>query len=107
MDCDTTHDADDIVTEEMIVHAASALCDVPGDLNNVPKYRLADVAIRAVAPMIAARAQDAMMREWPAQVIREAEREACAQIAETLTIGEWDSFRTAIAAAIRARGETP
>jgi hypothetical protein len=79
--------ADDIVTEEMIVHAASALCDVPGDLNDVPKYRLADVVLRAVAPMIR-------------DEVTAAEREACAWLAEVM------GNDPQLAAAIRARGET-
>jgi hypothetical protein len=90
------HDADDLVTEE--------LCEqFWGAYVGSGSYR---AALRAVAPMIAARglelAQIDMGALFPEAVA--AEREANAKIAETYPYDVEGS--DLIAAAIRARGET-
>jgi hypothetical protein len=92
------HDADELVTEEMIAEAARAA--FPGGWELSDKIRVHD-ALRAVAPMIAARAAENMAIDSDKFVLagRELEREACAKIA-------WDKGGYSIGAAIRARGET-
>jgi hypothetical protein len=122
--------ADDLVTAEMVKAAGQALCDYQGDPSGRWNYyeEEARFALRAVAPMIAARAViDKGYRDLQAwrdgnEVGRAAEREACAKIAEGLELRweqDWrrgrgvnDQLRggadaaNVIAAAIRARGET-
>jgi hypothetical protein len=96
------HDADDLVTDEMIGDAFCAWHGARGtDAERI------DAALRAVAPMIVARVARAdTATQWVA-----AEREACAKIAadraEEGEHGTWQAQEgLIIAAAIRARGET-
>jgi hypothetical protein len=102
MDCDTTHDADDIVTEEMVRAAGQALCDYQGDPSGRWNYyeEEARFVLRAVAPMIAARAQLSSRIEPAVLTLIAAEREAIAQLVEGF------GNDPQLAAAIRARGET-
>jgi hypothetical protein len=105
------HDADDLVTEEMIEQClAAAVAAAPdGERSAIT------ACLRAVAPMIAARARaqtnEASFGELQAAWVHSlnsvvvAEREACAKIAETYPYDVEGS--DLIAAAIRARGETP
>jgi hypothetical protein len=104
------HDADDLVTEDMIneairVYRADERID-----------KCLGKILRAVAPMIAARAMDDdKIRDRVVVIAKRmvaAEREACARLAadmgrawEADGIGD-DGAAEAIAAAIRARGET-
>jgi hypothetical protein len=111
--------ADDLVTEEMI-HVAAECLDYPSVYMGGPREqskRTAARLLRAVAPMIAARAMDDdKIRDRVVVIAKRmvaAEREACARLAadmgrawEADGIGD-DGAAEAIAAAIRARGETP
>jgi hypothetical protein len=108
------HDADDLVTEEMVVKASAAYDEV----TNVNFKAMRD-ALRAVAPMIAARATEPAMYQIIAGPAVAAERERCAKIAdgkrseaELVFSSTHDPLShgalmasEAIAAAIRARGE--
>jgi hypothetical protein len=107
-----TDTADDIVTDEMV---GDAFCAWHGS-RGTDAERI-DAALRAVAPMIAARAFE-QCRHIPGlegkfawKVGAREEREACAQIvAEHFHDQggeEFERFGRRIAAAIRARGETP
>jgi hypothetical protein len=82
MDCDTTHDADDLVTEEMVAMAVGLLFGGP---RRAEDYQAIGAILRAVAPMIAARALERHYDDLAADSRARLER----------------------AAAIRARGETP
>jgi hypothetical protein len=104
------HDADDLVTDEMVTLALKAEEDFIA-----PRSRMR-AGLRAVAPMIAARAMDDdKIRDRVVVIAKRmvaAEREACARLAadmgrawEADGIGD-DGAAEAIAAAIRARGET-
>jgi hypothetical protein len=109
------HDADDLVTEEMVeaaLEAEDALC-AHGRRVSVEDCMRA--ALRAVAPMIAARAAEYtdICGRYRTAVIA-AEREACAKMldhaaARYMASGNTDIAADCrfIAAAIRARGETP
>jgi hypothetical protein len=108
---ETKNLADDLVTDEMVEIAHEVMVADHGDFRD----DLA-AALRAVAPMIAARATtDAGVRLTMASSVRLAERrerEACAKIAENRAeegeCGTWQAQEgLIIAAAIRARGETP
>jgi hypothetical protein len=94
-----TTEADDLVTEEIEERAKRVF----GSPNSIEAEQLI-AALRAVAPMIAARlSYDDKLRTCERAVA--AEREACAKIVEGY---ERYAFVTGqIAAAIRARGETP
>jgi hypothetical protein len=110
------HDADDLVTEEMVESARAALRAHPDFVNLIPTTWMRDVLL-AVAPMIAARAFE-QCRHIPGlegkfawRVGAREEREACAKIAENRAeegeCGTWQAQEgLIIAAAIRARGET-
>jgi hypothetical protein len=105
----TTDTKDDLVTEEMVKAARAAY-------EQVESYEFCMIALedalRAVAPMIAARSRyartgDLIEAEQVARVA--AEREACAKIADKFPRGMSQTLQApsdAIAAAIRARGET-
>jgi hypothetical protein len=106
----STEVKDDLVTEEMIEQClAAAVAAAPdGERSAIT------ACLRAVAPMIAARATtDAGVRLTMASSVRLAERrerEACAKIAENRAeegeCGTWQAQEgLIIAAAIRARGE--
>jgi hypothetical protein len=56
MDCDTTHDADDIVTEEMVSMAVGLLFGGP---RRAEDYQAVRAILRAVAPMIACKGFEA------------------------------------------------
>jgi hypothetical protein len=111
-----TAPADDLVTEEMVEKAVAAMRVVgtEGAATEEDLYREeAAAAIRAVAPMIAARAFE-QCRHIPGlegkfawRVGAREEREACAKIAEVMDADGLGCSGPAIAAAIRARGETP
>jgi hypothetical protein len=98
---------DDLVTEEIVKAAtmASLRANSPFAADNML------VALRAVAPMIAARAVAAERAHWDDEewaagsAAVAAEREACAQIAENVA-PSMSGTAGRIAAAIRARGET-
>jgi hypothetical protein len=96
--------ADDLVTEEMVTRAGHELWALHGV--HAPNPAVA-AALRAVAPLIAARAV-AHLGEWEIVDQTEssravaAEREACLRLVQEL----WHDGPTLIAA-IRARGETP
>jgi hypothetical protein len=94
--------ADDLVTEEMVSMAAGLLFGGP---RRAEDYQAVRVILRAVAPMIAARADPYKRREREhIECAIAAEREACAQIVEG---ARYDDFVSGyIAPAIRARGET-
>jgi hypothetical protein len=101
---------DEIVTEAMVDAATRAA--FPGGWELSDKIRVHD-ALRAVAPMIAARAFE-QCRHIPGlegkfawRVGAREEREACAKIAEVMDADGLGCSGPAIAAAIRARGETP
>jgi hypothetical protein len=100
------HDAEDLVTEEILDVAVEAIADPAGDYAQVFREELR-TALRAVAPLIAARVELKLaaepMRTAEARLVA-AEREACAKIAEDYANRQ--SQNSAIAAAIRARGET-
>jgi hypothetical protein len=102
--------SDDLVTEEMVGDAFCAWHGARGtDAERI------DAALRAVAPMIAGRAQLSSRIEPAVQQLVREEREACAKIADQykeaieLDGHAWtEGFLVAcesIAAAIRARGE--
>jgi hypothetical protein len=100
--------ADDIVTEEMEERAKRVF----GSPNAIEAEQLID-ALRAVAPMIAARARmEANEASFPEaqRLVSKAvanEREACAKIAEEHCTSDLVALVCGfIAAAIRARGET-
>jgi hypothetical protein len=97
----STEVKDDLVTEEMIEQClAAAVAAAPdGERSAIT------ACLRAVAPMIAARAIEPAMYQIIAGPAVVAEREACAKIAETYPYDVEGS--DLIAAAIRARGETP
>jgi hypothetical protein len=103
MSTDTKYD--DLVTEEMVTYAMEAY-DGARISNEEPAWaRPMQAALRAVAPMLAARA-DPYKRQEREHIKRAvaAEREACAHLVETML----DRIIAGqIAAAIRARGETP
>jgi antitoxin component HigA of HigAB toxin-antitoxin module len=95
---DTAPAADDLVTEEMIEVgsiSAAACRDTECNLHDCVA-----AALRAVAPLIAARAITDYGHRLTYGSAVTAEREACAKIAEM-----WES--PGLAAAIRSRGETP
>jgi hypothetical protein len=117
------HDADDLVTEEM-VDVAGAVYDAYRDRftdrgYEAPGWECIQAALRAVAPMIAARATEPAMYQIIAGPAVAAERERCAKIAdgkrseaELVFSSTHDPLShgalmasEAIAAAIRARGE--
>jgi hypothetical protein len=121
--------ADDLVTEEMVEAAVEAVADENGDFYIELWSELA-VALRAVAPMIAARALKPRLGATAQELARHigdyslpgndyesflvginalvaAEREACAKLAESHKEGWSHETQKDIAAAIRARGETP
>jgi hypothetical protein len=103
-----THAPDNLVTEEM-VHAAAECIDHPSVYMGGPREqskRTAARILRAVAPMIAARADQPLV-QIERQAIRRAERERCAKIAEEHCTSDLVALVCGfIAAAIRARGET-
>jgi hypothetical protein len=99
------HDADELVTEEMIDKAAAKLFVLGWNVSDAGVR----AALRAVVPLIAARA----LARWETAsaegmrradaMARQEEREACAHLVETM----FDRIIAGqIAAAIRARGET-
>jgi hypothetical protein len=103
-------DADDLVTDEMVKAAGQALCDYQGDPSGRWNYyeEEARFVLRAVAPMIAARAAEHFDCSWVTGHAVAAEREAIARFAEQWMEQRafWPSHAEALAAAIRARGET-
>jgi hypothetical protein len=106
------HDpADDLVTEEVIIQAASVFTNRVSRTHTVVES--IEAALRAVAPMIWQQAYRSAHDEILRAVA--AERERCAKIAEKLPhLHSYTSDRLtygqevadAVAAAIRARGET-
>jgi hypothetical protein len=105
MDCDTTHNADDLVTDEMVTMAVGLLFGGP---RRAEDYQAVRAILRAVAPMIAARAAEHFDCSWVTGHAVAAEREAIARFAEQWMEQRafWPSHAEALAAAIRARGET-
>jgi hypothetical protein len=103
------HDADELVTEEMTDKAAAKLFVLGWNVSDAGVR----AALRAVAPLIAARALERWekasaegMRRADAMA-RQEEREACAKTADEYAAKSVFGYATIIAAAIRARGETP
>jgi hypothetical protein len=118
------HDADDLVTEEMVNAAGEAYDAYRARFTDrgrdaPPGWECIQAALRAVAPMIAARATEPAMYQIIAGPAVAAERERCAKIAdgkrseaELVFSSTHDPLShgalmasEAIAAAIRARGE--
>jgi hypothetical protein len=109
MTTDTAPAAEDLVTEEILDAAVEAIADPAGDYAQVFRDELL-TALRAVAPMIAARSTTYLRNSTYDAVGHAvaAEREAIAQIVKETD--DWDDCLEAsnhILAAIRARGETP
>jgi hypothetical protein len=107
MTTDTAPVADDLVTEEILDVAVEAIADPAGDYAQVFREELL-TALRAVAPLIAARA-DPYKRQEREHIERAvaAEREVIAKIVKETE--DWNDCLEAcnyILAAIRARGET-
>jgi hypothetical protein len=103
----TTDTKDDLVTGEMIRAAIKAFDD--GEERSCT-YDGLEAALRAVAPMIAARAATLALPVRD-EIARRDEREACAKIAENRAAkGEYGTWQAQegliIATAIRAQGET-
>jgi hypothetical protein len=113
-----TDTKDDLVTAEMIesaMRAINARLDEFRDERLLSVEIAVEIALRAVAPMIAARAFE-QCRHIPGlegkfawRVGAREEREACAKLAKQWMESQafWPSHAEALAAAIRARGETP
>jgi hypothetical protein len=110
----TTTEADDLVTEEMVEKAvATYLASWSTSAGWSPGQSMA-AALRAVAPMIAARAWEPPWIDYRLHALLAAERDACKQIAREheeasrdLGIASAADAAASIADAIAARGETP
>jgi hypothetical protein len=106
----TTTEADDLVTAEIDDAFARAYYEADGPNNGEAVH----AALRAVAPMIAARAWEPPWIDYRLHALLAAERDACKQIAREheeasrdLGIASAADAAASIADAIAARGETP
>jgi hypothetical protein len=107
----TTTEADDLVTDEMVAMAVGLLFGGP---RRAEDYQAIGAILRAVAPLIAARAWEAPWIDYRLHALLAAEREACKQIARqheeaSRELGFEGAANAAasIADAIAARGKTP
>jgi hypothetical protein len=106
----TTTEADDLVTAEIDDAFARAYYEADGPNNGEAVH----AALRAVAPMIAARAWEPPWIDYRLHALLAAERDACKQIAREheeasrhLDLEGAANAAASIADAIAARGETP